>query len=283
MGRRAALVREPESCRHSRSHRAVRARNAGRHEHGGERGPSRVSVVVRRASPGARSLPVQGGRDPRRALRAIGRRDDARGRQNAARGEGRGPPRDQHPAVLRRRRGAPAGTAGAIGARARLRLRRPQATRRRGTRHAVEFPQRHSSLETGARARRGEHRRPQARVGGAAEQLADRRSSRRGRRAGGRRELRRRAGRRAGRRHGGRRRDESGFLYGLVRGWCAPLRPSREAPPAGAAGNGREEPDRGAGRCRSGPRGGGYRRWCVRVNRAEVHGDQPCNRRGVDP
>ena len=90
---------------------------------------------------------------------------------------------DQHPALLRRRRLAHAGHAGALRARSRPHVRHPQADRRGGPDHAVEFPQRDSGLEAGAGADLRQHGGAQAGVGRAAERVAHRRGAARSRAA----------------------------------------------------------------------------------------------------
>ena len=73
----------------------------------------------------------------------------------------------------------------------------PQADRRGGAGHAVEFPERDSGVEAGAGADLRQHGGAQARVGRAAERVAHRGGAARGRHAEGRGQLRRGLGRRA--------------------------------------------------------------------------------------
>ena len=75
-----------------------------------------------------------------------------------------------------------AGPADAVRARPRVRVRHPQAARRRRADHAVELPERDSRLEARARARRRQHRGAEARLGRAAQRVAaGRGAGRRGR------------------------------------------------------------------------------------------------------
>ena len=99
---------------------------------------------------------------------------DSRGRQDAARSEGRGPALDQHLPLFRGRRLAHAGHAGAVRARSRPHVRASQADRRRRTDHALEFPERDSGVEARAGVDLRQYGGHQARVRRAAERVADR-------------------------------------------------------------------------------------------------------------
>ena len=203
----------------------------------------------------------------------IARRHEHRDGQAAARGARRGRTRRADPA-LRRERGLPLGRrALRAGGHGRAGVDAAQARRRHRADHAVELPDRDSDLEARARADLRQHRRPQARVRGAAHRPAHRRGVRGGGAAAGRaqRPHRPRLDRRRRARAGhARARD---LLHRLRRD--RPLRArrrdaARQARPARAR---RAQPAARARGRRHRPRGRGDVRRRVLVGGPEVHGD----------
>ena len=147
--RRSWLASSPSRIATTRSD-AIAAAKAAQPEWAAMPAPKRGEVLYR------------GRQHPRVARRSGGARDDARGRQDAARGARRSRPRDQHPALLRRRRRAARRPARAIRARSRVHPDPAAPARRRRADHAVELPDRDPGVEDRARADRRQRRRPEA-------------------------------------------------------------------------------------------------------------------------
>ena len=240
-------------------------------------GRSRCGSCVRRLGGAADGAPRRvshrssgGARGARRADRD---RHEHRDGQAAARGARRGRARRADPA-LRRERGLPLRRrALRAGGDRRAGVDAAQARRRHRAHHAVELPDRDPDLEARARADLRQHRRPEARVRGAAHGPAHRRGVRGGGAAARRaqRPHRPRLDRRRGARAGhARARD---LVHRLRRD--RPLRArrrdaARQARPARAR---RAQPAARARRRRHRPRGRGDVCRRVLVRRPEVHGD----------
>ena len=163
-------------------------------------------------------------------------------------------------------------------ARPRAHVRHPQTDRRGGADHAVEFPERDSRLEAGARADLRQHRGRQARVGGAAQRLAHRGGAARGGRSEGRGQLRGRLGRRTRPGAGGCQAAQGRLFHRILRDRQLAARRGIQAPAAHPARNGRQESHHRAGRRRFQlrRRKRGERR--VLFHRPEVHRHQPRHR-----
>ena len=117
---------------------------------------------------------MRGRRRDRAARRADGAGHDARDGQAAPRGAHGGGARRGDPPLLRRRGVASQGRALRAVGDGLHRLHDATAARRRRPDHAVELPRRDPGLEVGARPRLRQHRRHQARAGGATDRPAHR-------------------------------------------------------------------------------------------------------------
>ena len=185
VGRRDLHQRRP---RHRAAARRGRPRDGGRHRQGRPRRAARRDPRLGAAAgQGAGQVPVPDRADPPGAQPRV-RRPRIDGLGQADQGE----PRRRRPA-----RGGPLLVLRGLGRQARLRVPRPDgpAPRRRRPDHPVELPAADAGLEDRPGPRRGQHRRPQARLDDAALRAALRRGLPRGGPAARRRQHRPGAGR----------------------------------------------------------------------------------------
>ncbi len=272
MGRRRLRDTEPQSFRHERRDRRIRAGRRGTGAHRHRRREEGVSRVVDRFDPGARQHPRSRRQRDHRPQGRTRRAAVARGRQDAARGHRRSDARRADLQVLRRRSGAHDRRQAGLGAARRRRGSDARAAGRHRSHHAVELPDRDSGMEDRARARLRQHRRVQAgrprarlRVGDRGDPRPRRIAGRRVQSRHGTRFRRRRGDRQPSRRHG----DQ---LH-RIRGHRPRHRgEGHRADGQAAAGNGRQESAGRARRRRPADGGQCRRAGLLFLDRAALHG-----------